>query len=366
MKIVLMITGLSIGGAETQVCNIADKLYEFGNDVTLIYLNGDKEVSPINKGVNVIALNMKKTPLGLLSALKQCRDILKKINPDVLHSHMVHANIFSRLLHITLPLPMVISTAHNANEGGRLRMLTYRLTNSLANVSTNVSAEALQSFIEKKAMRPESSTVVYNGIDTEKFVYNQDSRETFRKELRLSDNDFLFLTVGRLTEQKDYPNLLKAFAEVHADNANVKLAIVGKGDLKQSIEDIINDLGLRNSVYLLGPRNDVEQLMSACDCFVLASKYEGFGLVVAEAMSSQRVVIGTDCGGVKEVIGNQGFLVESKDHIALAKAMQEAINLDLDQRKYMGLKARQRILDKYSLNATVNTWLKLYKDKKHG
>lgn len=361
MKIVLMITGLSIGGAETQVCSIADRLSKLGNQVTLIYLTGKNEVGPTNSNVEIIGLDMEKTPLGLLKAYRECRNILKNINPDVLHSHMIHANIFSRLLHITLPIPMVISTAHNANEGGRLRMLTYRLTNSLANVSTNVSAEALQSFIEKKAMRPDSSTVVYNGIDTDKFVYNQDSRETLRKQLRLGDNNFLFLAVGRLTEQKDYPNLLRAFTEVHADNANVKLAIVGKGDLKQSIEDIINDLGLKDSVYLLGPRNDVEQLMSACDCFILASKYEGFGLVVAEAMSSQRVVIGTNCGGVKEVIGNEGFLVEPKDHIALANAMQRAINLNADQRKDMGLKARNRILDKYSLETTVAKWLELYK-----
>lgn len=366
MKIVLMITGLQIGGAETQVCSIADKLCNLGNEVTLIYLTGDNEVSPTNPNVKVIGLGMEKTFLGLLKAYRKCRNILIKLNPDILHSHMIHANIFSRLLHITVPIPMVISTAHNANEGGRLRMLTYRLTNSLADVSTNVSAEALQSFIEKKAMQPDNSTVVYNGIDTDKFVYNQNSRETFRKQLKLDDNDFLFLTAGRLTDQKDYPNLLKAFAEVHADNANVKLAIVGKGDLDEEIKQLSNKLNLQDSVYFFGARNDVNEIMSACDCFVLASKYEGFGLVIAEAMASQKVVIGTDCGGVKEVIGDEGFLVEPENHLALADAMQKVIDLNYEQRKLIGIKARQRILDNYSLNATVSKWLELYKVHQHG
>lgn len=361
MKIVLIITGLSIGGAETQVCSIADKLYDLGNEVTLIYLNGDKEVTPVNKDIEVIALNMKKTPLGILNAIKRCRTILLEIKPDVLHSHMVHANIFSRLLRIITPLPILISTAHNANEGGKIRMLAYRFTNHLADLSTNVSEEALQSFVNKKAMYIEKSTVVYNGIDTDKFVYNEESRRFIREQLHLTNNDFLFLTVGRLTDQKDYPNLLNAFSIIKEKNSNVKLVIIGKGELEHEIKCLVEKLELSEDIYFLGARKDVDKITSACDCFLLASKYEGFGLVVAEAMSSQRVVIGTDCGGVKEVIGNEGFLVEPKDHIALANAMQRVINLNSDQRKSMGLKARNRILDKYSLETTVAKWLELYK-----
>lgn len=362
MNVLLMITGLGIGGAETQVCSIADKLHELGNRVTIIYLTGHSEVIPRHEDINVIGLNMHKTPLGLFKALKKCRDIIIEFNPDVLHSHMVHANIFSRLLCIITPIPIVISTAHNVNEGGKLRMLAYRLTSSLADLSTNVSAEALQSFITKKAMRSNKSTVVYNGIDTDKFVYNEESRKAIRNELKLNNDDFLFLAVGRLTEQKDYPNLLNAFSSIIRCNPKAKLAIVGKGELELELKGMVEKLGLTKDVYFLGARKEVNKFMSACDCFALSSIYEGFGLVVAEAMSCERVVIGTDCGGVKEVIGNEGFLVEPKNHIALADAMQKAMDLDYEQRKLMGHKARQRITNNYSLNATVSKWLELYKD----
>ena len=359
-----MITGLGIGGAETQVCSIADKLYELGHEITLIYLTGDKEITPKHKDIKVIGLDMEKTPSGLLKAYRQCRNILKKSNPDVLHSHMIHANIFSRLLRITSPVPIVISTAHNANEGGQIRMLAYRFTNSLADLSTNVSSEALQSLITKKAMRSNKCTVVYNGIDTDKFFYNEASREAVRNELKLNNDDFLFLAVGRLTEQKDYPNLLKALSSIVQCNPQAKLAIVGKGELEHELKVMVEKLGLVKDVYFLGARNDVDKFMSACDCFVLSSSYEGFGLVVAEAMSCEKVVIGTDCGGVKEVIGSEGFLVEPENHIALADAMQKAMDLDYEQRKRMGHKARQRIINNYSLNATVSKWLELYKDPK--
>lgn len=361
MRIVLIITGLSIGGAETQVCSIADKLYELGHQVTLIYLTGNKEITPKHKDIEIIGLNMKKTPFGLIKALKQCRDILIRLEPDVLHSHMIHANIFTRLLRTTLSIPLVISTAHNSNEGGKLRMLAYRLTNSLADLSTNVSEEALQSFIAKKAMNSKNSTVVYNGIDTDKFIYNRDSSKAIRKELNLDDTDFLFLTVARITDQKDYPNLLKAFKLIHASNTSIKLAIVGKGELDDEIKELSSKLDLQDNIYFLGARNDVDKLMSACDCFVLASKYEGLGLVVAEAMATQRVVIGTNSGGVKEVIGNEGYLVEPKNHIALAEAMQKVTNLAVSEKEQMGLRARQRILDKYSIGAAVNKWIELYK-----
>lgn len=364
MKIVLMTTGLGIGGAEIQVCNLADKFYELGNKVTIIYLTGDKEVAPINTGVKVIALNMKKTPLGLLNALKQCREILLKIKPDVLHSHMVHANIFSRILRIITPIPIVISTAHSSNEGGKLRMLAYRLTNSLANISTNVSEEALQSFINKNALRSENSIVVYNGIDTNKFIYDKDARQMLRKQLNLDMKDFVFLAVGRLNEQKDYPNLLNAFSIIKENNINVKLAIAGKGELENELKQLVKKLGLSENIYFLGAKDNINQLMSACDCFVLSSKYEGLPLVVAEAMSSERIVVGTDCGGVRELVGDEGFLVEPLNHTAFASAMQTVIDLKEEQRISMGLRARQRIINNYSLDTAVSKWLELYKDPK--
>lgn len=364
MKIVLITTGLGIGGAEVQVCNLADKFYDLGNEVTIIYLNGSKEVAPTNTEVNVIALNMKKTPLGLLSALKRCREILFKIKPDVLHSHMVHANIFSRILRLITPIPIVISTAHNSNEGGKLRMLAYRFTNSLADISTNVSEEALQSFINRKAMYRENSTVVYNGIDTNKFIYDRNARQMLRKKLNLDTKDFLFLAVGRLSEQKDYPNLLKAFLIITETNINVKLAIAGKGELENELKQLVKKLGLSEQVYFLGAKSNINQLMSACDCFVLSSKNEGLPLVVAEAMSSERIVVGTDCGGVRELIGDEGFLVEPLNHTAFASAMQTVIDLKEEQRILMGLRARQRIINNYSLDTTVSKWLELYKDPK--
>jgi len=100
--------------------------------------------------------------------------------------------------------------------------------------------------------------------------------------------------------------------------------------------------------------------MSASDVFVLSSAWEGFGLVVAEAMACERVVVATDCGGVSEVVGSEGFLVEPNNNILLAQALDKALDLSDDERSSIGVSARKRIIDNYSLSANVEAYLKLY------
>lgn len=363
MKILYLITGLSQGGAERVVCDLADEMVKYGHEVKIVFLTGEISIRPSNRSIQIINLNLDGFS-SLYKSYLQLSKIIRVYNPDVLHSHMVHANILSRLIRVTTPIPKLINTAHSSYEGGKLRMLAYRLTDSLADISTNVSTAALQTFRSKNIMSIDKSIVIYNGIDTNKFLYNEESRQSIRKQLSLDSKEFLFLSVGRLVDAKDYPNLLIAFSHLLQNNSSSKLAIVGKGELETELKQFIKKLGISQSVYFLGARNDVDKIMSACDCFVLPSKYEGFGLVVAEAMSCERIVIGTDCGGVKEVIGNEGFLIEPENYIALADAMQKAIDLDYEQRKLMGHKARQRIIKNYSLNAAVSKWLELYKDPK--
>ena len=183
-------------------------------------------------------------------------------------------------------------------------------------------------------------------------------------EIKQPEKTIILGNSARFDFQKDQKTILVALKLLKNSGIKFKFLIAGEGEERNKIESIIRELYLEHDVVLLGRRDDIPELMVKADIFVLPSAYEGFGLVVAEAMSCERVVIGTDCGGVKEVIGSEGFLVEPENHIALADAMQKAIDLDYDQRKLMGHKARQRIIKNYSLNAAVSKWLELYKDPK--
>lgn len=362
VKIALVITGLGMGGAERQVCDLADQFAENGHQVLLISLTGETVNSPHSNKIDVVALNMAKTPIGLFKAYWNARKIIKSFNPNVVHSHMVHANIFARLLRLTMAMPKLICTAHSSNEGGRLRMLAYRLTDHLCDLNTNVSQKAVDISVERGAARSNRIIAVHNGIDMAQFTFSQESRLRLRSELRLTNETPLILAVGRLVAAKDYPNLLTAFSLLPNEFSNSHLAIIGVGEEEERLHQQVKELALGSRVCFLGLRRDVNEWMSAADLFVLSSAWEGFGLVVAEAMACQRVVVGTDCGGVKEVIGDCGFLVAPHRSDELADAIVSALSLSPDESANLGSAARRRIEERYSLTATVSRWLRLYEN----
>lgn len=360
MRVLIIVTGLGMGGAERQVCDLADHFAQMGHQILLISMTGETVNRPQSGNVEVVELNMVKSLTGFIKVYWQARYLIKQFEPHVVHSHMVHANLFARFLRVSTRMIKLICTAHSSNEGGRCRMLAYRLTDSLCDISTNVSQEAVDAFIVQGAIPTGRMLAMHNGIDTEHFTFNSVSRTTLRAELKLLEQTPLILAVGRLTEAKDYPNLLTAFAQLPYTLDNVQLAIIGTGEDQAHITALAAQLGLTSRVHFLGLQRNVHEWMSAADVFVLSSAWEGFGLVVAEAMACERVVVATDCGGVKEVVGSAGFLVETKNSQLLAAAIEQGINLSLDIKKQLGTDARQRIIDKYSLSTIASKWIEIY------
>ena len=352
MKILYIITGLGLGGAEKVVCDLADQMILKGHDVKIVYLTGSVLVKPISSRVELLPLHLNSAS-NIFGASRKYKKIISDFSPDVIHSHMIHANIFARLNHLSFKYVRLICTAHNSNEGGKLRMMAYRLTNFLSDFNTNVSKEATDSLISKGAFNHKNLATVYNGIDLSKFIF-------FNKDI--NSNELSFLSVGRFNAQKDYPNLLHAIA-IFRQNPQHKeyiLKIAGDGELRPQIEELIEHLGLKNNVTLLGRRNDIPQLMQEADFFILPSAYEGFGLVVAEAMACGAFVIATNSGGVAEVMGDTGILVPPQDSKALAEAIKQAVSKTPLEIQENNLKARQRVEELFSLENSVQNWLKLY------
>lgn len=355
MKILYLITGLGLGGAEKVVCDLADNMVKKGHKVKIAYLTGSVVVRPENNSIELIYLNLNSVS-SFYSAFKNYRKILSLFKPDLVHSHMVHANIFARINRIGCAIPKLICTAHNSNEGGRLRMIAYRLTNFLSDFNSNVSQEATESLISKGAFNQNNLTTVYNGIDLSKF-------KSFKTEKK--NDEIMILSVGRFNEQKDYPNLFRAIKILKDNNLieKIKFYIAGDGELRSELEQLIKVLNISDNVTLLGIRSDVPELMNQAHFFVLPSKFEGFGLVVAEAMACGSYVIATNSGGVAEVMGDTGILVPPKDSEALAQALEIAIKKTHLEVKENNLKARQRVEELFSLEASVNKWLALYEAK---
>ncbi len=360
MRLILIITGLGMGGAERQVCDLADQFANKGHQVLLITLTGETLNRPLSGHIDVVELNMAKTPMGFIKAYWQARRLVKKFKPDVVHSHMVHANLFTRLLRLSTRIKKLICTAHSSNEGSRGRMLAYCLTDRLCDLSTNVSQEAVDISVKRGAAPASRIIAMPNGIDTSRFTFSPISRDSLRRQLKLADNTPLILAVGRFTEAKDYPSLLTAFSQLPSEFNHAQLAIIGTGEEQTNIEALAAQLGLTKQIHFLGLQRNVHEWMSAADVYVMSSAWEGMPLVLLEAMACERVVVATDCGGVKEVIGDCGILVPAKNSPALTQGLQQGLALGLEAAKAQGKAARGRIVAHYSLNAQADKWLELY------
>ncbi|MBV2209759.1 MAG: glycosyltransferase [Thermomonas sp.] len=349
-SILYIITGLGMGGAEHVVVALADKAASEGNVVKVAYLTGGMLVHPQNKNVEIIPIGMTGAR-SFFTALIRLRSVIKNFKPDVVHAHMFHANIMARFSRFWVKIPRLICSAHNSSEGGWLRMLLYRYTAYLGDYFTNVSAEAAAILETSGAAAAGTIIPVLNGIDTSRF-----------RCMRKKNNKVpVLIAVGRLEVQKDYPNLLKAAAILKQRNVAFHLKIVGDGKLRSELSILSRQLSLDANVTWLGIQRNVPELLNLADLFVLSSAWEGFGLVVAEAMACELPVVATDCGGVREVVGDGRFLVPINSPELLANKIEEVLRLSASERMQIGHKNRERVLTCYSLEAMYHNYKKLYR-----
>jgi glycosyltransferase involved in cell wall biosynthesis len=374
MRIAYVLTSLGVGGAEGQVVALAERMALRGHAVSLVVLR-PRQAEEWPTPLDVVRLEMRKTPTSLFAGLARSSRFLRGFQPDLLHSHTFYANMTARLLHLLAlltvarrgftqrrPVAPVISTIHNIYEGRWPRMLAYRLTDPLSRHTTAVSQAAAARFVRLKALSVRKSSVVTNGIDTAEFAPNLERRSSLRARMGVEE-EFVWLAAGRIAAAKDYPNLLRAFARVHAVAADARLWIAGEavGNDLTAIKALTAELGLADAVRWLGLRHDMPALLDAADGFVLASAWEGMPLAVGEAMAMEKPVVATDVGGVRELVGEAGLIAAAKSPEELAASMLALMWSASEARVSLGRAARKRIQEKFSIEARVDEWEALYR-----
>lgn len=359
MKILYIVSSLGFGGAERIVCDLADNMTEFGIQVEIICLQGDIHVRPKNSDIKIHQLHLNSI-LDFITCWKKINRIMRIFDCDIIHAHMYHSIIISRFLARKFN-KIVISHAHNTNYGGWGRGLIYRLTDPLSHLNVNVSLEATNIFIKNKVFSESNTITVVNGINTNRFYKNILTRENLRRYYSIEDDEKILINIASLTAQKDHINLLNAYNYAMKNGLSKShLYLVGDGPLKSIIDEEIKRLGLESNVTLLGIRSDVEELLNMSDIFVLSSEWEGLPLVVAEAMACEKIVLSTDCGGVREVLNNDKYLVEVKNSDVLGQKILEVASYSQEEKKKIGEVNRSIVLKKYSLDKMSEDWDKIY------
>lgn len=358
MKVLFVINDLGMGGAENMLVRLADNLAERGHTIKIVTFCHPVLVEPLNRNIQIVNYNTSNRK-GLIQAFLRLRSTIKSFNPDIVHSHLFRANFLSRLVRISVPINKLICTEHSTAVGGIKQIVAYRITDSLADINTNVSAEAVENYIRKKAVKKGRMVSIPNGVDVEKFKFDPKVRLETRTNLSVNDKKVI-LAVGRLSIPKNYSNLLHSIALMKDFRKDFKLLIVGDGPLYEDLMQIRKELELEDVVEFLGIRSDICSLMQAADVYVMSSSWEGLPMVILEAMACQRVVVSTKCGGIEKLIKESGFTVGIKDPKALAKKIMLVLDMTENERLNRGIKARRYVIKNNAIEINSKSYLKLY------
>ena len=358
-----VVTSTGVGGAERQVYELASEFRSRGWQVGVVsMLPLHQQFLPLERtGVRLATLDMTEGVPDPRALVRLAR-LLRAWRPNVVHGHMIHANLLTRLTRLLAPVPRVISTIHNQDEGHQWRYYAYRLTDRMADVTTSVSRVAVDEAVRRHAVHPQRITLVPNGIDTERLRFDAALRREARAALRLDDR-FAWLSVGRLTAAKRHTDLLAATTIVRRTVPNVQTLIVGDGPLREALENEIRSGDLASNVSLLGLRDDVRQLMLAADGFVLSSAWEGLPMVLLEAAASSLPIVATDVGGSGDAVRDRdtGYLTPARDPRALADAMLRLMAMTPEDRRLMGERARVHCIDSFDMDRVADQWELLYR-----
>jgi len=355
-RVVLVTNGLGCGGAEAQLLRLARMLAARGDEVGILSILPIVECPEADGlAIPVTMLDAGHVARGARAIYSGAR-ILRKWAPDTLISFVYQANVLGRIAGRIAGVPTIVSSIRNEHFGTRTRDRVLRRTDALATVTTTNSARGARSLIDRRVVRADRLVVVPNGVDTHRYRTSAARRADSRAALGVHKDDFVWLSVGRLHDQKDHATLLRALAYLPGPRPTV--AIAGDGPLRGHLEALAAQLGVDPSVRFLGQRSDVPNLLGAADGLVLSSAWEGSPNVVLEAMAAAVPVVATEVGGVPELVrsGETGYVVPPNDAGALADAMRFLMTRPSAARQTLGIQARDFVEREHSLDAMRTGW----------
>ena len=233
---------------------------------------------------------------GLFNYIKTWKKFLRE-NAKKYNAIHMHVSSLTTILPIKLSKKYNINNrivhAHNTCQKGIIHKILgniniYRIKKYATNLFACSSEAGKYVFGNNKF------ELMHNGIDIQKYTYNEMQRKSVRKLLNLKENELAIVHVGRFAEEKNHEFLVDIFYEIIKANADAKLFLVGEGVLQNKIKDKVNDLKLSNKIIFLGKRNDINKLLNGMDIFIFPSKYEGLPVSLVEAQASGILIFASE------------------------------------------------------------------------
>jgi glycosyltransferase involved in cell wall biosynthesis len=351
------LTGVS--GSEGHLLALLPALRELGVDARFLGL----DVPGTDAGRFHAALDGLNVPhasvrCGPDVSARLARDVLRAVRaerPDLLHTHLVHADVYGAVAARLARVPFV-STRHNDD---RYLLGPFRYVDrAFAHGARRLIAisDAVRRFLEAAGHDPERLVTVHYGLDELPAARSEPEPAA----MKIPPDVPLVLAVGRLIEQKDHATLLRAFASVHERRPEARLAILGSGPLEQSTRALARELGVESALSLPG-RTAPRDWLARADVFAHTSRWEGFGIVLLEAMLASLPVVATRVSAVPEVVadGQTGLLREPGDAVGVAAAL-ETLLADRARARELGEAGRRRAREEFSVAKMAARTLAVY------
>jgi len=371
MKICHIITGLGVGGAETVLSRLLLYLNKQRYESSVVSLTG---LGPIgikiqSLGINVKTLEMRNC-VSDLKAVGELISYLKKNHFDLVQTWMYHANLIGGIAaRLSGGVPVVWGLQHGNTEKGidkRATLRTVRLSAVLSHwlpATIICCSEATRKTHIQYGYCANKMKVIINGCDLKEFKPERAAREFILQELKLSNDTLLIGMVARFHPQKDHDNFIKAAEYLSKEIPEAHFILVGRDITQENkkLLKLIEKKNLKNRIHLLGERNDVPRITAGLDIATLSSSSgEGWPNVLGEAMACGIPCVVTDIGDSASIVGKAGEVVPTRNPKALANAWEKVAKLGLEERKQLGVVAKQKASEKFSFNIVVKQYEKIY------
>lgn len=372
MKIAHVITSLDKHGAQMMLYKVLSSMNRSRFDSVVISLadGGALRDKFTALGVAVHSIGMKKgvpTP----GSIYRFTRLMKRIEPDLIQGWMYHGNLAAQLAaalsHRRAPVLWNIrGSSYDLKLGKPATAAVIWLGGKLSSLPNMIINNSLMSAVKHEEIlgyRADKRVIIPNGFDTDGFAPSAEARAGLRIELGLSGDAMLIGLLARFHPMKDHANFLQAAALLlkHYPQTHFVMSGDGVDHNNEELREMVSKLSIAERVHLLGERSDMSRIAAALDIAALSSAYgEGFPNVIGEAMACAVPCVVTDVGDSAFVVGETGRVVQPRDSHALANALGELIEMGEAARRELGRAARQRVLERFSIETIADKYESLY------
>jgi glycosyltransferase involved in cell wall biosynthesis len=365
IKILHLITGLDTGGAEVSLLRLTGAMERdrFENVVVSLTAPGPISTAISKQGIKVDAIHMSRS-VPTPAALWRLYRLLRAEQPDVLQTWLYHSDLIGLLIGRAARIPAIawnircsdMGEGYRSGINGALLWLLARLSRHPDAIIAN--SHAGQQEHEAFGYAPKRWVVLQNGFDMDVFKPTKDGHAGLRRELGLPDDTVLIGLVARHDPIKDHEGFLHAVADLLTTHPQVHFVLAGdRIDQNNGVlNTLVDRLGVRARIHLLGRRDDIPMLTSGLDIATCCSLGEGFPNVVGEAMACAVPCVVTDVGDAARMVGDTGRVVPVADSHALAQGWRALLENGVAGRAKLGRAAMARIESNFSLAHCVKRY----------